>query len=400
MTLRPDSESNRPTWAASRRLQRVQTPIIPLIAQLIRENPGTLSLGQGVVSYGPPPSAHAALELGMSNLENHKYRPVIGLPELVEAFAQKLAIENGIAPTVDRTLMVTAGSNLGFANALLAIADPGDEVILQTPYYFNHEMAVTMASCKPVLVPTNDRFQLDLDGIQRAITSRTRAVVTISPNNPTGAVYPESDLKQVNQLCAEAGVFHIHDEAYEHFVYDGTRHYSPASDIRSAPHTVSLFSMSKGFGFASWRIGFLLAPRTLNEALLKTQDTLLICAPVASQFAALGALQVGRAWPVKHSPILQASRQVVRSGLTEVADFCETPVAEGAFYFLVRVGSDREPLALATELIQRFGVAVVPGNAFGATGCCLRLSYGALTAETAGGAMDRFISGLRSLCAR
>ncbi|MBI1840193.1 MAG: pyridoxal phosphate-dependent aminotransferase [Verrucomicrobia bacterium] len=397
MALRSDPDSEKPGLGPSARLQGVQSPIIPVVARLIRENPGTLSLGQGVVSYGPPPTAIEALLRGMSDPENHKYRPVGGLPDLIEAFAQKLDLENGIAKSDDRALMVTAGSNLGFTNALLAIADPGDEVILQTPYYFNHEMAITMASCRPVLVPTDARYQLDLDGIRKAITPRTRAVVTISPNNPTGAVYPSSDLKKVNQLCAEAGVFHIHDEAYEHFVYNGASHYSPASDPSSAPHTVSLFSMSKGFGFASWRIGFLLAPRSLTDALMKIQDTLLICAPVASQFAALGALEAGRSWPNRHAPTVLAARAAVRSGLSKIADCCDVPVADGAFYYLIRVHSPRGPLDVATELVRRFGVAVVPGTAFGAPGCCLRVSYGALTAETAEGAMERLVTGLRAL---
>src|SRR5258706_8114174 len=111
---------------------------------------------------------------------------------------------------------------MAFMNAVLAITDPGDEVILQTPYYFNHEMAVTMAGCRPVLVPTNDHFQLQLDRIVEAITPRTRAISTISPNNPTGAVYSEVSLREVNRLCRERGLYHIHDEAYEYFVYESS----------------------------------------------------------------------------------------------------------------------------------------------------------------------------------
>src|SRR6185503_14740720 len=106
-------------------------------------------------------------------------------------------------------VMVTAGGNLAFMNAVLAIGDPGDEFILPTPYYFNHEMAVTMASCRPVLVPTDSSYQLDVDALRAAITPRTRAIVTVSPNNPTGAVYPPAVLRAVNELCAERGIYHI-----------------------------------------------------------------------------------------------------------------------------------------------------------------------------------------------
>ena len=130
-----------------------------------------------------------------------------------------------------------------------------------SPYYFNHEMAVTMAGCRPVLVATDDDFQLDLDAVAAAITANTRAVVTISPNNPSGAVYPEADLRELNRLCAERGVYHIHDEAYEYFLYDGAEHFSPGSLPDAGDHTISLFSLSKAYGFASWRIGYLPPPR-------------------------------------------------------------------------------------------------------------------------------------------
>ena len=115
---------------------------------------------------------------------------------------------------------------MAFMNALLAIADPGDEVILPTPYYFNHEMAITIANCKAVLVPVDDHHQLRPAALRAAITPRTRAIVTISPNNPTGAVYPESALREVNAICRDAGIYHICDEAYEYFTWDSAKHFS------------------------------------------------------------------------------------------------------------------------------------------------------------------------------
>src|SRR5688572_5343256 len=117
----------------SRRIQDVQSPIIPVVAELIRTNPGTISLGQGVVSYGPPRQAINRITDFLSDPENHKYKPVHGIPPLIEAIEKKLAAENNIHPTPNRRLVVTAGGNMAFMNAILAIADPGDEVILQTP---------------------------------------------------------------------------------------------------------------------------------------------------------------------------------------------------------------------------------------------------------------------------
>ncbi len=184
-------------------MQAVQTPIIPTVAALIRDNPGTISLGQGVAYYGPPQEAIDNIGAFLADPENHKYKPVQGIPQLVEAFGAKLRSENGIEVEGRSTVVVTAGANMAFVNALLAITDLGDEIIIQTPYYFNHEMAITMAGCRPVPVDTDEHYQLQPDAIRRAITPRTRAVVTISPNNPSGAVYGEALLREVNGICRE-----------------------------------------------------------------------------------------------------------------------------------------------------------------------------------------------------
>lgn len=386
----------------SRRLSAVQSPIIPVIADLIRAHPGTISLGQGVVNYAPPPEAFAAAAGFAADPANHKYQPVAGIPALLDALARKLAAENKITtgPASGNRLMVTAGGNNAFMAALLAIADPGDEVILPVPYYFNHEMAVTMANCVPVLVPTDADYQLDLAALRAAITPRTRAIVTVSPNNPSGAVYPESALRAVNALCAERGLFHLSDEAYEQFTYDGARHFSVASIPGSAPHTISLYSMSKAFGFASWRIGWMVFPENLEAALRKIQDTLIICPPVVSQHAAVGALTAGTPFVREKLRALAEVRALVQRELAALAaeGIAKIPPADGAFYFLLRVDSPHPPLAMATRLIREHGVAVIPGNAFGLEhGCHLRVAYGALQKETAAEGIGRLAHGLRSI---
>jgi aspartate/methionine/tyrosine aminotransferase len=380
------------------RIQSVQSPIIPVVAELIRQHPGTISLGQGVVGYGPPPEAIEQIQRFLADAENHKYKPVIGCPELLSAFERKLAAENRVALGSGNRLVITAGSNMGFVNTLLAITDPGDEVILQTPYYFNHEMAITMANCRPVLVPTDANYQLQLERIRSAITPRTRAIVTISPNNPTGAVYPESALREVNRLCQEHSVYHIHDEAYEYFVYDGGAHFSPASIEGAAGHTISLFSLSKAYGFASWRIGAMVIPEPLLDSVRKIQDTILICAPVISQFAAVGALQAGAAYCREKLGGIAEIRNVVRRELSSLGDRCELPPADGAFYFLLRVRTALPPMKLVERLIEEHRVAVIPGTAFGlADGCYLRVAYAALHRDAAKEGIGRLVSGLKKI---
>ena len=381
----------------SARLAQVQPPVIPIIHGLIREHPDTISLGQGVVYYGPPPETEAALRDFWSAPANHRYGAVWGIPPLREALCAKLEAENGIRIGDERQLVVTAGGNMAFVNALLAIADADAEIILISPFYFNHEMAVMMANCTPVMVPSDDAYQLDVAAIGAAITPRTRAVVTISPNNPTGAVYPRDDLRAVNELCAERGVYHVHDEAYEYFTYDGHGHYSPGSLPQAKEHTISLFSLSKSYGFASWRIGYMTIPPALYDAVAKIQDTVLICPPLVSQAAALGALRAGRAYCLERRRQIEQVRATALRTLAGLGDRCAPVRADGAFYVLLRLHHAGDPMELVRRLVIDHRVAVLPGTAFGLAGCSLRLGYGALTPSDADAGLERLVRGVLAL---
>jgi aspartate/methionine/tyrosine aminotransferase len=196
-------------------MDAVQAPIVSVIGDIIRQVPGTISLGQGVVHYGPPPEAMAAVRAALDRPGTHEYQDGAGLPALVERIAAKVRAENGIDVAQGRAVMVTAGANMAFMHAALAITQPGDEIILNVPFYFNHEMAIQMAGCTAVRVATDDRYQLRPDALGRAITDRTRAIVTVSPNNPSGAVFAEPAMREVNALCGDRGLYHITDEVYE-----------------------------------------------------------------------------------------------------------------------------------------------------------------------------------------
>lgn len=381
----------------SLRMQSVQSPIIPVVGELIRGHPGTISLGQGVAYYGPPTEAIEAIQRFLADPENHKYKLVQGIPELLEAIEQKLEQENHISLS-GRRIVVTAGANMGFVNAVLAITDPGDEIILQLPYYFNHEMAIAIADCKVVCVPTDDDYQLQPVAIAAAITNRTRAVVTISPNNPTGAVYRESDLRQINEICRSNGIYHISDEAYEYFTYDDAVHFSPASIKDSPEHTISLFSLSKAYGFASWRIGWMVIPEHLYMSVRKIQDTILICPPVVSQWAAVGAMKAGKQYCRDKLQTTNDIRRIFLNELDGISDLVTVPRGEGAFYLLLRIHKDSEPMELVRRLIEEYGVAVIPGTTFGIKDkCTLRVAYGALQKETATEGMSRLVKGLKQI---
>jgi aspartate/methionine/tyrosine aminotransferase len=380
------------------RMDAVQAPIVAVIGEIIRQVPGTISLGQGVVHYGPPPAALNTAREALAHPDTHGYQEGAGSRALIAAIEHKLRRDNGIDVARGSGVTVTAGANMAFAHAILAITEPGDDVILPVPFYFNHEMAIQMAGCTPIRVPTDDRYQIDLDAIRKAVTPRTRAIVTVSPNNPTGAVYPEQALREVNRLCQERGLYHISDEVYEYFTYGGARHASPGSFDDAQAHTISLYSLSKAYGFAGWRIGYMVYPAPLADAIAKVQDTVLVCPPVISQIAAVAAMDVGPAYCRLHLRPLAVIRDIVMSELRSLEPLCIVPPADGAFYCFLRVDLDLDPMRVAERLIREHRVAVIPGTAFGMTeGCYFRVAYGALQKETVAEGIGRLVNGLRAL---
>lgn len=383
----------------SDRIAAVQSPVIPEVADLIDANPGTIPLGQGVVFYPPPENILSGIERFIKSASHH-YQPVEGNEELRSAFGEKLKHENGIDAS-RFSIVVSAGSNMGFLNAVMAIADPDDEIILLRPWYFNQEMAVRLANCVPVPVDTDELFQPRIDAVDQAITRRTRAIVTISPNNPSGAVYSPAVLHAINELCASRGIYHISDEAYEYFCYDGAEHYSPARADAGANHTITLHSTSKSLGMANWRIGFMLIPKHLFKSVRKIQDTNLICPTAISQYVAVESLKAGYRYCESKIKEIQAVRAHLQRELGKLPAVAHSPL-QGAFYALLELPDESmDDMAIVRQLIERHGVAVIPGNAFGIEDkCCLRVSYGALEPSEAVTGIDRLIGGLQSILAQ
>jgi aspartate/methionine/tyrosine aminotransferase len=399
-----------PPGRAAARLDAVLSPVIPELAALVARTPGTLSLAQGMVGWAPPSAVfeavseavnQAVLQPASAGACLDRYGGVAGDPELLETMASSLTGHHGIELQAS-TVMVTAGSNMAFHAIAQVICDGGAEVILPLPYYFNHVMAIQLAGGRPV--PVAAGLIPDPDRLAAAITPRTRAIVTVSPNNPSGVVMPRSVLEAINALCARHGLFHIADEAYALFVHGAERHWSPGSLPGSGSHTVTLQTLSKAYGMAGWRLGCLVAPRPLAEALAKVQDTVLICPPRLMQRAAVAALRAGPAWC---APRIRALGERRRQLLDAVAAARQggLPVRmlgepDGAFYGLLAV--DVEPagggLALMRRLVLEHRVATIAGACFGLDApAALRLSYGLLSASELEEALRRLFAGLRAL---
>ena len=383
--------------SAARRLALVQQPVIPVMGELIQQTPGTLSLGQGMVNWAPPEQVHQAIAAALAHIPGplDRYGPVAGNPSLREALSRWLMQEHSL-DLEGSELLITAGSNMAFNAVMQVLCDPGDEVILPAPYYFNHEMAIRLAGACPVAVAAG--VVPDPERLAAAITPRTRAIVTISPNNPSGAVFPRDWLAAINNLCAERGLLHISDEAYALFSHSGAAVWSPGSSRASGAHTITLGSLSKSHGMAGWRIGWAVVPRSLMAALAKVQDTILIHPPQLNQIAALGALAAGADWCRTQIAGLSARRQQVLTALGQsAAPWQLLARPDGAFYALLQLESSLSSDQAMERLIHEHRVALVSGSSFGLEGCCLRLSYGMLGSAELSEALERLVAGLWSL---
>jgi aspartate/methionine/tyrosine aminotransferase len=194
-------------------------------------------------------------------------------------------------------------------------------------------------------------------------------------------------------------LYHISDEAYEYFTYGKARHFSPASIDNSDQHTISLFSMSKAYGFASWRVGFVVFPKALLTSMLKVQDTNLICPPLISQHAAIGAMEVGSSYCKLELKKIQTVRDQLIKQLQPLNSMCDISNSEGAFYLLLKIHTTMNDMDLVKSLIDNYKVATIPGCAFGLhDGCYLRLSYGMLDEDRADVAAKRLLTGIGALC--
>ncbi len=354
-----------------------------------------ISFGQGVPFFGPPKEAVAAAATVLSEEVGYRYGLDIGTVGLRNVIAGKLKVSNGIDADPDENIIVCAGANQAFFNVISAITDPADGIVLPTPYYFNHEMAVRIAGCRPILVPTDEDYQLDVDAMFDAVDERTRAVVTVSPNNPTGAVFPSWALNEVNERCADAGIIHISDEAYEHFAFGMADHYSPGSFDKTTEHTISLFSFSKSFGMPGYRVGYSVHPEWMHNDVLKVQDTIGLCAPMPSQAAAEAALRLCPDYPSRFVPTIEEVRSLFIKVLTE--NDIPFPVTDGGFYFLLKLPDDVDALAVAKRLIEDHGIITIPGRPFGATFPALRVSYGNIDLEVAAEGLERLVNGLEAI---
>jgi aspartate/methionine/tyrosine aminotransferase len=328
---------------------------------------GALNLAQGFPDFDAPDvlkeAACAAIRADVN-----QYAVTWGTPRLRRALAAKYGAEHGIAVEEAREITVTCGATEAMAAALLAVIDPGDEVLIFEPFYENYGPDAILCGAQPVWLPLDAAAPLDLDAVRSSVTPRTRAIIINSPNNPSGRVFTLVELEALAAICIEHDLLAITDEIYEHLVYDGT-HVS----IRTIPgmreRTIMISGASKTFSVTGWRVGWIVAPADLTAAIRKVHDFLTVGAPAPLQEACAVALEtLDAGYYTRLAEGYRERRDVLYTGLIDAGFRCARPA--GAYYILADFSgiSDEPDQAFARRLTQGTasgpGVAAVPGSSF------------------------------------
>lgn len=356
------------------------------VLALRRSGVDIIKLNIGEPDFNTPENIRRAAKTAMDSGQT-RYTPVPGTPELRSAIAEKLLRDNGLRYDPAQ-ICVTTGAKQALLETLMAIVQPGDEVIIPTPCWVSYESMVSIAGAVSVLVPTlqdpDRRFALDIAAIRAAVTERTRAVLINTPNNPTGVVYSRESLEQLVELAVEYDLIVIADEIYEKLIYGGARHYSPAALSDAAmERCVTVNGFSKSYAMTGWRLGYLAGPKELVKAVSKLQGHITSCTSSVSQAAGLEALTGSQASVEEMRRAFDERRQLMQQLCGQLPHVTCGP-AQGAFYLTPDFSwycgkcADGKTLAdsadIAGYLLDAAHVAVVPGDAFRAPGH-LRLSY-------------------------
>ncbi|HET8843564.1 MAG TPA: aminotransferase class I/II-fold pyridoxal phosphate-dependent enzyme [Ktedonobacteraceae bacterium] len=364
-----------------RRIAPAPIDIVNARVRGIRAAGGTvINLGQAVPGFSIVPEASENARQVLDEEDTHIYSADAGILPLREALSKTMWQRNKVEVDPQREVIITAGANQAFMLAMLTLLEPGDKVLLPSPFFLNHAMAVRIAGGVPIEIPLSEEsgFQLRLEDVVPYLDTKPRALVIVSPNNPTGAVYDPVEIQQIAHTLAPKGIALISDETYQYFTYKGSQHFSPASLPEVRPQVITIGSFSKTFNMTGWRVGFLIAEPDFIQEAIKVQDTMLICAPVIAQKAVLGVLQEIPRFLEQRLEILGRRRKLFIERLADIPQLNWHPT-NGGFFAFTRVEECRDSMSLALNILDSTHVATIPGSAFGQySEGYLRLSYGSV----------------------
>ncbi|CAN5798733.1 pyridoxal phosphate-dependent aminotransferase [soil metagenome] len=344
-----------------------------------------IGFGAGEPDFATPDHIVAAAVAACSDPVNHRYSPAGGLPELKEAIVAKTARDSGYDVDTAQVL-VTNGGKHAVANAFAALLDPGDEVLLPAPYWTTYPEPIRRAGGVVVELPTDDTtgFQVTVDQLDAARTPRTKALVFVSPSNPTGAVYPQDQVEAIGRWAVDHGIWVVTDEIYEHLTYgDAEFHSMPTLVPELVDTCLVLNGVAKTYAMTGWRVGWMIGPTDLVKAATNLQSHETSNVANVSQRAAIAALTGGLDDVARFRESFDRRRRTIHRALGAI-DGVTCPEPQGAFYafpsfleVLERPVAGRNvssTLELADLILTEANVAIVPGEAFGAPGYA-RLSF-------------------------
>jgi len=330
----------------------------------LAERCGAINLSQGFPDFAAPEVVKAAARDAISD-DINQYSVTWGAAPLRQAVAREFSRLYRVEVDADAQVTVCCGSTEAMISTMLAVIDPGDEVVVFEPFYENYGPDAILSGALPRYVTLHEPdWTFDPDALAAAFSERTRAIIINSPNNPTGKVFTPDELRVIAGLCQRWDVLAITDEIYEHILYDGCRHVPMASIEGMADRTVTINSLSKTYSVTGWRVGWSIAPPRLAGAIRKVHDFLTVGAAAPLQEAGATALALPDSYYADLAAGYQRRRDMLL-GLLESRGFeCYTP--DGAYYVMAEIGHFGlgDDVEFARYLVSEIGVAVVPGSSF------------------------------------
>ncbi len=326
---------------------------------------GAISLAQGIPSFTSHPLIRErvirAIESGLVD----KYSSVAGLPELRELISKNLDGHY----SAENEIMVTGGAVEALSSTISALFEKGDELIVLTPAYPYYSRICQMTGVKfiPVKLDEKRGWSIPFNDIISAITSDTKGIVICNPNNPTGTVLSKEDLIEIGELSLKNDLIIILDDVYEDISFKGSI-FNLYSEISLKERLIRIVSLSKSFALSGWRIGYLHGPQLLLEKILRIHDNLINCAPVVSQYAALGALENKNEIVPAYLKTYIKRRDIMENHLKEMKEFLDFHQPSGAYYYFPRIKGMDDSEKFCIDMLDKVGLAIVPGAEFGPGG--------------------------------
>jgi aminotransferase len=349
-------------YSSSRALQFTESVIREMTRICLKHN--GINLAQGFPDFAAPEEIKEAAQKAIQ-ADLNQYAITWGEPNLRHAIAEKFAWYNGVTVDPETEITVCCGSTEAMVSSLMAIVNSGEEVIVFEPFYENYGPDTILCDASPRFITLHEPdWHFDEEELTRAFTNKTKAIVINTPNNPTGKVFSHDELQFISDLCLKWGAIAVTDEIYEHILYEGAKHISIASLPGMRDQTITINSISKTYSLTGWRVGWAIAPALLTSSIRKVHDFLTVGAPHPLQEAAATALRIDRSY-----------YQALARGYEERRDFFCRVLDDsgfriyrpnGAYYVMTDVGhfGFADDVAFALHLVEKFGVATVPGSSF------------------------------------